>query len=164
MPWVPKSHVLAHIFFDGKSGITLFTHTLCRTRGWKKLLLLMALSLALNNWSCMYLNHIDKHFSFAAKIVFFYHRLSDEASYFLSLIFSSPYFLPLKQSNISLWHLIWAANVVLFDQCWCKQKCGVQCLNSPAVFEDPCGQTPQQPLIWMIPMHLHITQWFYLFV
>ena len=125
--------------------IIFLTHSPCRTSGWNKLLTLMALSLAFNNWSYMCMNLIDKHllfFSLNSVCVFFYKSLSAEASFFLSLIISSPFFLPLKQSTVSLWHIIWAANVVLFDRCWCKQKCDVHCLNLPAIFEDLCGQTP----------------------
>ena len=72
------------------------------------------------NWSYMYLNHIDKHLLFFSlknyvyfKLFFFYHSLSAEASFFLSPIISSSYFLPLKGSNVWPWHLIWTANVVL---------------------------------------------------
>ena len=53
------------------------------------------------------------------------------------------YFLTLKRSNVLLWHLIWTANVEPKTGIWCKQKCPVQFLNSPADLDD---LHPLQPL------------------
>ena len=54
-----------------------------------------------------------------------------------------PYFLSLKWSHVLLWHLIWAANVepkTGID----VSKCGVQCLNSPAVYGRSPSSTPPE--------------------